>query len=276
MYVCLNRGTTGGGLTLEEFVAVSADAGFAGCDVDLGYAEQHGAEKLKDLYARHKQKFGGWGPALSHHTAPDQRAAAAKHLEAQAGHAAKLGIDSCAIWLLPSSKLPFPENWKFHVEGLKPAAKILADHGLRLGLEFVSPYHLRRQNPHEFIYTPGLMLELADAIGPNVGLLIDCWHLHHSATPMSQIAQIPAKRIVLCHLNDSPQLPPEEILDSRRLLPGEGVIDLVGFFKNLEEAGYTGPVSLEAFHVVKDLPPKEAAAKSWAACKKVLAQAGMA
>jgi sugar phosphate isomerase/epimerase len=276
MYVCLNRGTTGGGLPLEEFVALSADAGFPGCDVDLGYAEQHGPEKLKDLYARHKQKFGGWGPALSHHTDPAKRADAAKTLERQAAHAAKLGIDSCAIWLLPSSKLPFQETWKAHVDGLKPAAKILADHGLRLGLEFVTPYHLRRANPHEFIYTPGLMLELADAIGPNVGLLIDAWHMHHSATPMSQIAQIPAKKIVLCHLNDSPQLPPEEILDSRRLLPGEGVIDLAGFFRNLQEAGYTGPVSLEAFHVVKDLPPKEAAHKAWAACKKMLADVAMA
>ncbi|HEX4125419.1 MAG TPA: sugar phosphate isomerase/epimerase family protein [Tepidisphaeraceae bacterium] len=276
MYVCLNRGTTGGSLSLEEFVALSAGAGFAGCDVDFGYAEQHGLEKLKDLYAKHKQKFGGWGTPLNQNTESAKRAEAAKTLERHAAHAAKVGADSCCMWMLPSSKLPFQENWKLHVDALKPAAKILADHGLRLGLEFVSPYHLRRQNPHEFIYTPGLMLELADAIGPNAGLLIDCWHMHHSATPMSQIAQIPAKRIVLGHLNDSPQLPPEEILDSRRLLPGEGVIDLAGFFRNMQEAGYTGPVSLEAFHVVKDLPPKEAAAKAWTACKKVLTEIGMA
>ncbi len=70
-YVCLNRGTTGGNLSQEDFVKVAAGAGFAGADVDINYGVQHGVAKLADLYATHHLRFGGWG-------APDFRAESAK------------------------------------------------------------------------------------------------------------------------------------------------------------------------------------------------------
>src|SRR5688572_16456499 len=115
MYPCLNRMTAGNGLPLEEFVKLSADSGFAGADVDVSYGVQHGTAALRDLYAKYNQRFGGWG-------APDWRADPVKakegiaQLKALASIAAELRIDSCATWLLPSSDLPFLENWKFHVD----------------------------------------------------------------------------------------------------------------------------------------------------------------
>src|SRR5262245_9970649 len=246
MYVCLNRGTAGGNLLLEQFVKLAADAGFAGADVDLGYGAQQGAPALRDLYAKYKLKFGGWGP-------PDWRGDAAKSREAVqklpkfARVAKELGIDSCATWIMPSSDLPFIDNWNYHAERLRPVARVLADHDLRLGLEFVAPHHLRRKFKHEFIFTPGLMLELADAVGPNVGLLVDCFHCHASATSWDHLAQIPGEKIVLCHLNDCPHVPINDVDDGKRLLPGDGTIDLRAFFAALKNAGYKGPVSLEVF-----------------------------
>src|SRR5438105_3863089 len=71
MYVCLNRGTAGGNLPLEQFLKLAADAGFAGADVDLGYGVERGASALRDLYQTHRLKFGGWSP-------PDWRGEAAK------------------------------------------------------------------------------------------------------------------------------------------------------------------------------------------------------
>ena len=76
MYVCLNRGTAGGSLPVEQFVKIAADAGFAGADVDLGYAAEKGASALRDLYMKHGLKFGGWGPA-------DWRGDAAKSRESE-------------------------------------------------------------------------------------------------------------------------------------------------------------------------------------------------
>jgi len=274
MYVCLNRGTTGGALPLDEFVQVAASGGFAGADPDLGWGEKHGMAALRDLYAARHMRFGGWNPPVDQRTEPPRRDEGLKRLAAQAQIARELHIDSCATWIMSASDLPFIENWNLHVERLKPVAQVLADHGLRFGLEFVSPWHIRQSKRHEFIYTPGLMLELADAVGPNVGLLVDFWHVHWSGTPWKQIGELPGEKIIWCHWSDAPDVPPEKANDSRRLLPGQGVIDFKAAFAALKQTGYDGPVSLEAFHVVSDLPPPQAAQKAWEACEKVLHSVG--
>ncbi len=172
---------------------------------------------------------------------------------------------------MPSAELPFLANWNFHISRLRPVAAALAGEGLRLGLEFVAPYHLRRKFPHEFISTPGLMLELADAIGPNVGLLVDCFHCHASATTWEHVAEIPAKRIVLAHLNDCPAGPLAGVEDGKRVLPGEGVIDQAAFLSALRTAGYNGPVSVEVFSAdLRAMQPEVAAGKAWEAVTRVL------
>lgn len=271
MHICLNRATTGGSLPLEQFLDISANAGFAGADVDLGYAQKNGAAALADLYAKRKLKFGAWGLPFDWKGDASKQPEGLKKLDALAKLAAELKIDACATWLMPSSTLPFIENWNFHVSRLKPAAEILGQHGLRLGLEFIGPYHHRRRQPHEFIFSPGLMLELADAIGPNAGLLVDSFHCHTSGTTFEHLAQIPAQRIVLAHLNDAPNVPPTAAEDSKRLLPGDGIIDLNAFMAALAKAGYAGPVSLEVFNAdLRKLPPADAAKKAWAACRRAL------
>ena len=57
--------------------------------------------------------------------------------------AAKLGADRCSTYILPwHDELSFEENYDLHVETLTPCARILKDHGMRLGLEFVGPQSL--------------------------------------------------------------------------------------------------------------------------------------
>ena len=73
------------------------------------------------------------------------------------------------------------QNFAFHRDRLRPAAQILADKGISLGLEFLGPKTLRDGKPFEFIHTIEGMLELCDAIGTgNVGLLLDAWHWYTS------------------------------------------------------------------------------------------------
>jgi 4-hydroxyphenylpyruvate dioxygenase len=121
------------------------------------------------------------------------------------------------------------------------------------------------------------MLELADAIGPNVGLLVDCFHVHASGTSNEHLSQIPAEKIVHCHLNDCPRVAVDEIKDDQRLLPGDGAIDIGKFFGALKKSGYVGPVSLEVFNAdLKKMDPLAAAKKAWSATQKVLAAAGVA
>jgi len=272
MHICLNRGTAGRDLPYEQFVKLAADAGFPGVDVDMGWAQQHGgAGALRDLLASHNQKPGGWGPAVQWRDDIAKLDEGLTALDAQAKIARELGIDSCATYILPSSDLPLAENWSFHVQRLRRIAEVLAHHGLRFGLEFVAPHHLRRKWKHEFIFTPGQMLELAAEVGENVGLLVDCFHVHTAGEPQQRVAEIPAGKIVLAHLNDAPKLPVHEVEDGNRLLPGEGAIDTAAFVAALKRAGYDGPVSLEVFSAdLRAMPPLDAAKRAWAATQRAV------
>jgi sugar phosphate isomerase/epimerase len=271
MHICLNRATTGGSLPLEKFVDIAASAGFQGADVDLGYAQKNGSAALRDIYESKKMTYGGWGLPFDWRGDPAGLKEGLRTLSEQAKIAGELRIDSCATWLMPSSDLPLIENWRFHVARLGPAAQVLADNGMRLGLEFIGPYHHRRRGKHEFLFTPGQMLELADAIGSNAGLLVDSFHVYTSGTTFEHLSQIPAKRIVLAHLNDAPPGPIGAIQDSNRFLPGEGVIDLNAFMDALAKAGYDGPVSLEVFSAeLRKMTPADAAKRAWGAVQKAL------
>ncbi|HTL30903.1 MAG TPA: sugar phosphate isomerase/epimerase [Tepidisphaeraceae bacterium] len=276
MYVCLNRGTAGAQLPFEEFVKLSADAGFHGCDVDMVWGVKQGASALRDLLNTHHQKPGGWGPGVNWREDLAKMNEGLGDFEKQAKVAGELKYDSCATWIMPSSQRSFSENWKFHVERLRVVAKVLADHGLRFGMEFVAPYHLRKHFPHEFIFTPGQMLELAAEVGPNVGLLVDAFHVHASGLSQEAVAEIPKDKIVLCHVNDCPKVPIYAIQDSQRLIPGDGVIDLATFFRSIRKTGYTGPVSLEIFNAdLKAMAPRDAATEAWQGTKRILDAAGV-
>ena len=271
MHICLNRGTAGRDLPFEEFVKLASEAGFPGVDVDMAWGQQHGARALRDLLEARHQKAGGWGPTFDWRGDIARLNDALPSLENQAQVAQEMGIDACATYILPSSELPFLENWNFHVQRLKPIAEVLAHHGLRFGLEFVAPHHLRRRWRHEFIFTPGQMLELAADVGENVGLLIDCFHVHAAGDTWRRVADLPASRIVLAHLNDAPTVPLAEIDDGQRLLPGEGSIDVAAFIGALKQSGYDGPVSLEVFNAdLRAMPPLAAAQKAWAATHKAV------
>ncbi len=119
------------------------------------------------------------------------------------------------------------------------------------------------------------MLELADAIGTNVGLLVDSFHCHTAGTTWQHLAEIPAEKIVLAHLNDAPRVPVGEVQDGQRVLPGNGGIDLVGFLQALRRTGYNGPMSLEVFNQqLREMPAPQAATLAWQATKRVLQVAG--
>ena len=272
MHVCLNRATAGGSLPFDEFVNLAADAGFEGADVDLGWARKKSPNALRDLFALRKLRFGGWGVPFDWRGEDEsKRRDGMKDLAQFAGYARDLDVDACATWIMPSSDRRFIDNWNFHVERLKPVARVLADHGQRLGLEFVAPYHLRRHFKHEFIFTPGQMLELAAEVGDNAGLLVDSFHVHAAGSTWEEVSKIPASKIVLVHINDAPDVRLHQLVDGQRLLPGEGALSLRSFLGSLRTAGYNGPVSLEVFSdALKKLDPRDAARRAWTATQTAL------
>ena len=90
---------------------------------------------------------------------------------------------------------------------------------------------------------------MGEEIGPNVGLLLDCWHWHTSGGTTDDLREVPERKIVYVHVNDAPSgVPLDQHIDNQRALPGAtGVIDIRGFLMTLEQIGYDGPVTPEPF-----------------------------
>jgi sugar phosphate isomerase/epimerase len=195
--------------------------------------------------------------------------------EAQA--AAFLGCTSCCTYILPSVDASPAHFMALATKRLQTCARILAAYGIRLGLEFVGPHHLRTRWAHPFIWTMQETLDWIDAIRePNVGLLLDSYHWYTTGMAVADIERLKAEQIVHVHINDAKNVPVEEVLDNDRLYPGEGVIDLAGFLRGLHTIGYRGTVAQE---ILSKSPPSDArevlAARSREGFDKVFRAAGI-
>ena len=264
MFPNLSPGVIGIRTGLVDSVALAARHGWVGCDLPAVEAAQLGAERSVDdlatMVGRAGVQLGGWGLPLNWREPYDQGALDA--LGRQAAVASKLGCTRVYTWLLPgSNERPFRENFAFHVAQLLPVAQVLAEHGCRLGLEFIGPRTMRENLRYGFIYSPEGMLCLAEAIGANVGLLMDAYHWYTAGGTVADIRALRAEDVVYVHVNDAPEgMALEAQLDQVRRLPGAtGVIDIAGFLQTLREIGYDGPVTPEPFEKrLAALPADEA------------------
>lgn len=265
MFRNMSPGAIGIRADVATTLALAEQTGWQGMDVPitelLAPAGTTSSAEIADMFARHHLQMGGWGLPINWRQEYDQ--AALDTLAAQAQLAGQLGCTRVYTWVPPSSaERPFRENFDFHVRQLRPVAEILAAQGCRLGLEFIGPRTLRDGKRYGFCYTPEAMLCLAWAIGPNVGLLMDCWHWYTSLGTDADIRMLRAEDVVYVHVNDAPSgVPVEQQQDHVRRLPGStGVINITGFLGALAEIGYNGPVTPEPFEPrLGTIPPEQAA-----------------
>ena len=161
-------------------------------------------------------------------------------------------VTRVGTYLSPShSELTYTANFRQHARRLRACAKILADHGQRLGLEYVAPKTLWASKRHSFIHTMAETKELIAEIGlDNVGIVLDSWHWYTAHETAADLRTLSNHDVVACDLNDAPAgIPVDQQIDSRRELPAAtGVINLKDFLTVLVEIGYDGPIRAEPFN----------------------------
>ena len=280
MYTCLSPGAIGVNLPFPEAAKLAAAHSFQGIQIDVGYVQKEGAGPVRELLEELGLKPGSFGLPLAFREGDDVYRESLARLEAGAEAARQVGCTRCSTWILSwSEMLDFAQNFAFHRDRLRPAAQILADKGIALGLEFLGPKTLRDGKPFEFIHTIEGMLELCDAIGTgNVGLLLDAWHWYTSGAGEKELEALSAADVVDVHINDAPVgLSIEEQVDNVRNLPGEtGVIPITTFLQALAKVGYEGPVTPEPFSArLHTLAPEEAVRETAAAVRNVWRAAGL-
>jgi sugar phosphate isomerase/epimerase len=280
----LSTGTIGVKATLAEQLAYAKTYGFQSIDFSIGEAQQmaneHGVDAVRQLFASAGVLPGSWGFPVDFRRdeATWQRDLAA--LPKQAELAGQLGCLRTATWIMPcDNERDFRTNFNFHVARLRPAAQILQEHGIRLGLEFVGPKTLRTTRKYLFVYTLDGMMALCSALGTsNMGLLLDIFHLYTSHGTLDDVRMLSNADIVSVHVNDVPTgRAVDEQLDNQRALPGEtGVLDLTGFLHSVRDLHYDGPVTAEPFSQrLRELAPEQAVAETAASLNKIWQQAGL-
>jgi len=266
MYKALSPGAIGVRVdSIEAAVAAAKVGGFGGVEVNpsevASRIESEGLDAVRALFESADIKPAAWGLPTDWRTTEDSWRSGLAELPRLAKAMQAIGCSRTATWILPmSNDLNFDANRRFHIERFKPIASILGDHGIHLGLEFIGPKTLRDSACYPFIYTAEAMLEMGRAIGPNVGLLLDCWHWYTSGGTLAEIRAMVPDDVVYVHVNDAPaETIIHEQRDNVRCLPGEtGVIDIAGFLTTLAEIGYDGPVTPEPFkNELNDLPSDE-------------------
>jgi len=284
MFRCVNPGAIAVKGSFEETLKYARMGGFEGMDGGLTQTAQMAKEKGVDWIRGKYQEAGLRAGAMS---LPQQwRAEEGPYkqmlaeLPGMAKAAQQVGATGCVTWLTPASEtLRFRENFRWHVERLRPVAKILKDHGLRIGLEFVGPRTKRENARYGFLYTMGGVLGLGEAIGTgNVGLLLDAWHWYNTLGTASDLESLTADDVVHVHINDAPaNTPLEKQDDAVRALPGEtGVIDLKTFLGCLKKMGYEGAVTPEPMSAkLRQMSSEQAAKTAGEALKRVWDAAGL-
>ncbi|CAN7746101.1 sugar phosphate isomerase/epimerase [Paenibacillus sp. LjRoot153] len=276
------RGLTRAGLgkieSNEQFIELAAKYGFQAVDIDaLSLVEAHTIAGARELLEKNGLVIGSIGLPVEWRSTEEVFREGLPKLAQAAEAAAALGCTSCCTYVLPSTDFGAAHFMALATRRLRTCAQILGAYGIRLGLEFVGPHHLRTRWKHPFIWTIDETLDWIDAIGErNVGLLFDAYHWYTNGGTVADIEKLRVDQIVHVHINDAPNVPVEEVLDNGRVYPGEGVIDLAGFLQGLQRIGYTGAVAQEI--LTAEAPtdsPESLAERSKAGFDKVFAAAGL-
>lgn len=260
-------------VNIEQTALLAKRFGFGGIDLNVvEAAAMDDPAQANDILADAGLEWGGFGFPYNFRASQEDADNGLADLPRLAAAAEKVGCTRTMTYIMPGhDELDYKENFNLHVDRLKPAAKILGDHGIRFGLEWVGPKTLRDKFKHGFIHTPEQVIELADAIDPGShaksGVLLDSFHWYTARGNAKTITDLLADRVVYVHVNDARKgRKPEEQVDNERALPGEtGVIDLKLFADCLRKIDYDGPVAAEPFINEFADQPKEAVAKKVAA-----------
>lgn len=129
------------------------------------------------------------------------------------------------------------------VENVRSAAKVAGQHGITIGIESLSldppigPFLLESLNEtREFV-------ERVDRA--NVGINFDVFHYIRSGGTLADIEATRPGQIIHAHICDLPKMTPKSWLDSHRVMPGEGSLDLTSIRDALLASGFNGYWALE-------------------------------
>lgn len=279
MKLDLSCGRIGVKANQKQAIDYANQYGFEAVVPEAGYLGKLSDSQLEDLRAEMKDKrlvFSAAGMPVDFRNEESKFQQGLQSLPAYATALERAGVTRTGTWLMPThAELTYNTNFKRHAKRLKEVSRILADHGLRFGLEYVGPKTLWSSKKYPFIHSMPEAQELIAAINvKGVGLILDSWHWYTAHETKDDILSLTNDQIIAVDLNDAPKgLEIDQQIDQKRELPmATGVIDLATFLNALNEIRYDGPVRAEPFNAeLRKMPADQAVAATATAMKKAFA-----
>jgi sugar phosphate isomerase/epimerase len=301
MFISLAPWATARGVGWPDQARLASKIGYKGIDYSWGPAKEAGVEATRAL-----MKELNLVPTICNLPTPNplngDDAAFKTRMATLADDAAfSAAIGSRRFQLVLGATTPGgqpkEERWKVVRDRLAAISEVFVKHDVHLSLEFLGPLVFRTGRgggggrrggappdpnapppppPVPFAWTLTETARLCQESGPNIGVTLDAWHWYHSGGTVADILATPKERIVHIHISDARQMPPAEVQDNMRLLPGEGVIDLVGFLQALRKIGWAGGIACETIGARLDnMPPEEQARLGLESTTAVMKKAGV-
>ncbi len=278
----LDPGAIGVQVNQLELIDLAAQHGFEALTPYPSFLANQDAGAVADLLSNLKEKKLVWGVAgLPVEFRQDE--AKFKDDLAELPRLAKALQNAqgtrMSTWIMPTHpELNYLKNFQQHVDRLQQVAKVLDDHGVRLGLEYVGPKTLRDRDRYAFASTlEETRALIADIKQPNVGVVLDSFHWYTAEEGVDDILTLTNQEIVACDLNDAHRdRGPREQIDGERELPvATGIIPTKDFLKALIKINYDGPVRAEPFNqALNELDDQAAVAATAAALRQAFALLG--
>jgi 2-keto-myo-inositol isomerase len=244
MKICFNTATSGANHRLEDLLDALGRAGYDGIEIDTGRLDdaltRMSMDDLRERIRKNRLEVAAvmaFGLVVF-----DDRSEALARIARYAELGQKLG--SSILLTYCGAAIPEGMTKEAALEKAGEAAaqygEAAAPSGGRIALEPIGRSTVMG-GPRE-------ALEIARRSGrENVGIMMDTFHYYLSRIPVADIEAIPVEKLLIVHVNDSEDLPIEQLRDSHRLYPGHGCLPLKADVAALKKIGYRGHLSIEIF-----------------------------
>lgn len=230
---------------LEEKIRVTAEAGYDGIELwdgDLSKHQRDGrsledlGKRISDLGLEVVNIIGIWN-AWPENDADKPKIAGRCRKQLQRAKA--VGAKHIAAVPGPDRpNMPIPWAGKRYAE--------LIDLGKEFGVTIAAEFLGFLRGVHTLGQIAGIAIE---ADRPEARIIPDAYHQYRGGSSFAGVRHIRGSLIASYHINDVPAQPPwDELKDSHRIYPGDGILPLEQLLKDLWSIGFRGPLSLEMFN----------------------------
>ncbi len=120
------------------------------------------------------------------------------------------------------------EEWDWAVDGLKAVREHANGEGVRIAVEPLNRFETNFVNRHD------QALLLAEAVGPDVGVCLDVYHMNQEEADTLQAFRNAGDRLFDVH-----------VADNNRMAVGQGQLPWADIIGTLKEIGYDGSITVE-------------------------------